>query len=129
MEDIKHISSGSTDHNNRLLIFAGIAVKLEIVGPTFSTFIHFYFRLSQQWVFRCAHAGNLHPGEPIETTTALPRTQVLLGIFCTIRSARSHGKDEKWEARFLKLSYDPSTATNVENLKKRMGTRWPTAED
>ena len=49
MEDIKHISSGSTDHNNLLLIFASIAVKLEIVGPTFSTFIHFYFRLSQQY--------------------------------------------------------------------------------
>ena len=38
-EEIKQISSGSANHNYWYLeIFAGIAIKLEKVGPTFSSF-------------------------------------------------------------------------------------------
>ena len=37
-EDIRQLSSGNTNHNNILVICAGIAIKFEKVGPMFSSF-------------------------------------------------------------------------------------------
>ena len=37
-QDIRQLSSGNTNHNNILVICAGIAIKFEKVGPMFSSF-------------------------------------------------------------------------------------------